>query len=149
MGKGGKEQSHGSSFSPRGCSVQRVEGAQHNHAAEMGPTGLHTLVPGNISSLDKAFRLTCLVTTCGTWPAWQEENTTSLQGFSISSPLQLRNWDLRVLPSISIFAYYTWDGLKYLFPFLLISILHARRICSFVRLTLLRMGSRDQSFMCC
>lgn len=61
MGRGGKEQRHGSAFSPCGCLVQRVEGAQHNCAAEMGPTGLHTLVPGNISSLDKAFRLTCLV----------------------------------------------------------------------------------------
>lgn len=47
-----------------------------------GTPQLHTSVPGNISST---------YPTCATLPAWQKGSTTSLQGFSISSPLWLRN----------------------------------------------------------
>lgn len=39
----------------------------------------------------------------------------NLQGVPDCSPLQLQNWSLRVLRGIPIFAFYTQEGLKYLF----------------------------------
>lgn len=39
----------------------------------------------------------------------------NLQGVPDCSPLQLQNWSLRVLRGIPIFAFYTREGLKYLF----------------------------------
>lgn len=87
----GKEQSHGSALSLCWCSVPGVVGEQHNRAAEMGSTGLHTAVPGNISSSDQALRLPCLVPCVAHGQPGRKKIPTSLQGFSISSSLQLRN----------------------------------------------------------
>lgn len=87
----GKEQSHGSALSLCWCSVQGVVGEQHNRAAEMGSTGLHTVVPGNIGSSNQALGLPCLVPRAAHGQPARKKIPTSLQVFSISSSLQLRN----------------------------------------------------------
>jgi len=80
---------------PRACpfpvQVLSAVGAQHNRAAEMGPTRLHTWVRGNIIPLNQAFRLPCLVPCVALGQPGRKIILTSLQGFSISSSLQLRN----------------------------------------------------------
>lgn len=97
VGKGGRSRAMGLLFPCAGAQclctewVVVVVGGQHNHAVEMGPTGMHASVPGNISFLDQAFRLPCLVPCVAHgWPG-RKKILISSQAFSVSSRLQLRN----------------------------------------------------------